>query len=307
MDFRQIEAFVAVIKYKSFSKAADILFLTQPTISAHINSLEKELGLPLIDRSYREAVPTKQGKLLFQYALDMLNTREKAINSMKPSINTMDCVLEIQTSSVPGEYLLPAMLAAFKRDHPLIRFFVEQSDSSSVIASIADNKSEIGFTGSKGDASLEYIPVFKDKLVLITPKTDRFLAIGDRPIKIEEIIDEPFIYREQGSGTMKELQDRLGKLVYGGRKLKVAAKMNSMQAIKQAVSYNMGISMISEIAAEGREDKGYLTFELENLSLVRYFYLVHSKKIALSPTMEVFKKFVLDYFKDDILLMKDNM
>ncbi|WP_426347942.1 selenium metabolism-associated LysR family transcriptional regulator [Alloiococcus sp. CFN-8] len=300
MDFRQIEAFVAVIKYKSFSKAADILFLTQPTISAHINSLERELGLPLIDRSYREAVPTKQGKVLFQYALDMLNTREKAIKSMKPSVNDMDCVLEIQTSSVPGEYLLPALLAAFKREHPLIRFFVEQSDSASVITSIADNKSEIGFTGNKADSSLEYIPVFKDKLVLITPKTDRFLSIGNRPIKIEEIIDEPFIYREQGSGTIKDLEDSLGKIGYGGRKLNIAAKMNSMQAIKQAVSCNMGISMISEIAAEGREDKGYLTFELENLSLMRYFYLVHSKKVALSPAVETFKEFVLGYFKDEI-------
>ncbi len=300
MDFRQIEAFAAVIKYKSFSKAADILFLTQPTISAHINTLERELGLPLIDRSCREAVPTKQGKLLLEYALDMLNTREKAINSIKPSIGDMDCVLEIQTSSVPGEYLLPPLLAAFKREYPLIRFFVEQSDSASVMATIADNRSEIGFTGNRADTSLGYIPLFKDNLVLIAPKTDKYISIGNRPIKIEEFIDEPFIYREQGSGTMKDLEESLGNLGYREKRLRVVAKMNSMQAIKQAVSCNMGVSIISKLATEGREAKEFLTFEIENLNLQRFFYLVHSKKVALSPVVETFKKFVLHYFRNEM-------
>ncbi len=302
MDFKQIEAFATVIKYKSFSKAADVLFLTQPTISAHINTLEREIGIPLIDRSCREALPTKQGKLLYEYALDMLNTREKAIYSMKESTSDMDCVLELQTSSVPGEYIVPPLLAAFRREYPLIRFFVEQSDSASVIASIADNRSEIGFTGNKVDGSLFYMPLLKDTMVLITPKTEKFLNIGNGCIKVEEFIDEPFIYREQGSGTMKELEESLGELGYNQKRLNVIAKMNSMQAIKQAVACNMGVSMISKISAEKEKtDKDFLTFEIENLKIHRYFYLVHSKKVTLSPVAEAFKKFVLNYFKEDIL------
>ena len=138
--------------------------------------------------------------------------------------------------------------------------------------------------------------------MLIAPKTDKFISIGNRPIRIEEFINEPFIYREQGSGTMKELEESLVDLGYSEKKLKVAAKMNSMQAIKQAVACNMGVSMISSIAAEGGADKGFLTFEIEDLSPVRYFYLVHSKKVTLSPVVEVFKKFVLDYFKAGIAL-----
>ncbi len=83
MDFRQIEAFVNVVKHESFSKAADASFLTQPTISSHIGSLEKELGQRLINRSGKKALPTKQGRMLYKYAVNMLNTREKAIFSLE--------------------------------------------------------------------------------------------------------------------------------------------------------------------------------------------------------------------------------
>ena len=310
MDFKQIEAFVNVIKYRSFSKAADVLFLTQPTISAHINSLERELGVALIDRSNREALPTKQGRLLFNYGLDMLNLRERALYDLKESISDMDFVFELQTSSVPGEYLLPPLLSSFRKEYPLTRFFLEQSDSASVILSLIEGRSELGFTGNKGDSSLEYLPLIKDHMVLITPKTDKFLAIaglsqnkgplGYPYIKVKDFIEEAFIYREQGSGTMKELEEGLHGLGYSGKKLNAVMKINSMQAIKQAVACNMGVSIISRIAVEDGASKGdFIAFEIEELSFNRYFYLVHRKKGTLSPAAETFKRFTLGYFKGE--------
>ena len=114
MDFKQIEAFVNVIKYKGFSKAAEATFLTQPTISAHINSLEKELRLQLIDRTKKEAIPTAEGKLFYNYAMTMLNTREQAIYSLQNFSINIKGTIEILSSSIPGEYIVPCLVAEFK-------------------------------------------------------------------------------------------------------------------------------------------------------------------------------------------------
>ena len=130
MDFKQIEAFVNVVKYKSFSKAADASFLTQPTISTHVATLEKELGTKLIDRRGKEALPTKQGQILYKYAINLLNTRGKAVFALESYANEIGGVLELQASSIPGEYIVPELMAKFKEKYPLVKFYLEQSDSS---------------------------------------------------------------------------------------------------------------------------------------------------------------------------------
>jgi DNA-binding transcriptional LysR family regulator len=113
LDFRQIEAFIQVVKLKSFSKAADAVFLTQPTISTHINSLENELGVKLVDRSGKEIVPTKAGKIFYDYANSLLNVRDSAIHSLNEFSTKIEGKLEIAASTVPSQYLLPELMAAF--------------------------------------------------------------------------------------------------------------------------------------------------------------------------------------------------
>ena len=132
MDFKQIEAFVNVVKYKGFSKAAEATFLTQPTISAHVNALEKELRLQLIDRTGREIMLTAEGKLFYNYALTMLNTREQAIYSLQNFSLNINGTIDIKSSSIPGEYIVPSLMADFKREYEKVSFRLEQSDSSKV-------------------------------------------------------------------------------------------------------------------------------------------------------------------------------
>lgn len=298
MDFKQIEAFVNVVKYKSFSKAADASFLTQPTISTHINTLEKEFGTRLIDRCSKEALPTKQGKLLFKYAINMLNMREKATFSLKSFTNEIEGILEIQASSVPGEYMVPSLITKFREKYPKVKFYLEQSDSSNVENNILEQKGEIGFIGYKGNNnSLLYEKLTTDKIVLITPQNEKFINLKGQKIKLEDFIDEPFVWREQGSATRKEFEDKISDLGYS-KQMNVVARMNSMEAIKQAVSNGLGISIISKIAIENNLDnREFLTFEIKEINLDREFYLVRNKNIALSPTAEMFKEFVLHNMK----------
>ena len=107
MDFKQLEAFVYVVKLKSFSKAAQRIYLTQPTISAHINSLEKELDTKLIERGTKYVYPTKPGSILYQYAVKMLNLRDDACCSVKNYNKELKGSLTICASTVPSQYILP--------------------------------------------------------------------------------------------------------------------------------------------------------------------------------------------------------
>ncbi len=314
MDFKQIEAFVNVVKYKSFSKAADALFLTQPTISAHIITLEKELGIQLIDRKSREALVTRQGKIFYNYALDMMNMREKAIFSLQKNDNNVEGILEIQTSSIPGEYLVPELLAIFRKKYQKVKFYLEQSDSHQVIENLLSNKGEIGFVGSiksGKDNNFEFLKLISDQMVLIAPRSKKNITkiensnkqAGNQDgcsqiekVNISVFLDMDFILREQGSATRKDFEDKLSNIGILPSRLKVIARMNSLEAIKRSVAAGMGVSIISKKAAIG-SNLNYDIFELEDIDLTREFYMAYNSRVELSPVAEVFKEFVMKQSK----------
>lgn len=300
MDYKQIEAFVNVIKYKSFSKAADALFLTQPTVSMHISILEKEFGTRLIDRRGREALPTKQGKILYKYCTNMLNMREEALFSLRKYEGEIGGILEIQASSVPGEYLVPALMAEFRKMYPSVKFYLEQSDSDSVEKNISEQKGEIGFIGHKGSSNLCCEKLISDHMVLIAPKNEKFKSISSEKIRIEEFIDEPFVWREEGSATRRKFEDEIADMGFNPKRINAAARVNSMEAIKTAVSSGLGVSIISNIAVESdRDSRNYLIFEIEDVDLDRDFYLVWNKNASLSPTAEMFRRFAIQELKQE--------
>lgn len=299
MDFKQIEAFVNVVKHKNFSKAADAAFLTQPTISTHIGSLEKELGVQLIDRKGKEALPTPQGNIFYKYAVGILNTREKAIFSIQRFNSEIKGVLEIQTSSVPGEYMIPRLMALFAKDYPEVRYYVEQSDSKLVAENLIQQRGEIGFTGASDDNGLQYEPLIRDEIVLIAPRSPNFLKRWGRSLSITDLIREPFLWREQGSGTRKALESCMADRGISPRQINTIARLNSLEAIKQAVGGGMGVSLISRIAAEsGERERPFLIFPLRDFKIDRSFYLVHNKRVTLSPVAELFRTYVLDAYSE---------
>lgn len=298
MEFKQIEAFVNVIKYKSFSKAADASFLTQPTISTHISSLEKELGVTLIDRQGKESRPTKEGRAFYKYAINIINTREKAIMAVGNVENDYSGIVDLRASSIPGQYVVPSLMATFKKLYPNVRFYLEQSDSETVWNSILENNGEIGFTGDYRNNGLKYDLLFKDEMMLITPKNEKFLALKERSdyISKEYYLDEAFVWREEGSATRSTFEDK----IYMGSKssrLNVVATVNSLEAIKRCVVNGLGVSVVSETVIEKDKDAGYLAFKLSDINLDREFYMVTNKNTTLSPTAVKFKEFVLNQFQ----------
>lgn len=296
MEFKQIEAFVNVIKYKSFSKAADASFLTQPTISTHISSLEKELGVTLIDRLGKESRPTKEGRAFYKYAINLINTREKAMMEIGSRNSEFSGIVDLRASSIPGQYIVPELMTGFCRIFPGVRFYMEQSDSETVWNCIEQSDGELGFTGGYKNNGLKYELLFKDPMVLITPRNEKFLKLREKSeyISKEDFFDENFVWREEGSATRSTFE----AIVYAGRSKRpnLVATVNSLESIKRCVSGGMGVSVLSQTAVSKDAAANYLFFKMADVNIEREFYMVSNKNVTLSPTGMKFREFVLNQF-----------
>lgn len=299
MDFRQIEAFVSVYRLRNFSRAGDALYLTQPTISSHINSLESELGVKLFDRSSRDVIPTGAGDVFYQYAVNLLDTRGSALCSLNKYSKKIEGRLEIAASTIPSQYLLPRLMNGFQDIHPNIRFILHQCDTREVIRELQEKKYEIGIVGARMDEDkLEYEFLTGDRLLLIASKEDAGNCLQTSSISLEDLADKSFILREPGSGTRQEFEKALRKGAINPNSLTVVAEMNSTEAIKHAVREGLGVSVVSSFSVEDYLELGLIqAFTIEGLDLERAFYLVTHRNRPLSPAVAAFREYILEYYR----------
>ena len=295
MDFRQIEAFVAVYRLRNFSRAGKALFVTQPTISTHINELETELGMKLFDRSSRDVIPTEAGDIFYQYAVNLLETRDSAISCLNQHARQVEGRMEIAASTIPSQYLLPKVIRQFQGKNPKIVFCVHEGSSREIIRDIQENRYQVGIVGARiEDQRLDYELLTQDRLVLITAGKDKG---QDSEITIESLLEKKFILRERGSGTREEFELALRKNGIDPDMLKVVAEMNSIEAIKRAVSEGIDVAVVSSLCVEEEISAGAIkTIRIKDFEVERSFYLVTYRNRPLSPSAIAFREFILDYF-----------
>ena len=267
MDFKQIEAFVNVVRYKSFSKAADATFFTQPTISTHIRNLEKELGVKLLDRKSRTVEMTPQGSKFYKYAVEMINARALAFEAINDDSESIGGILEIQASSIPGVTFLPDLLAGFRNEHKGIQYYVSVSDTQSVIDNISDRRGEIGFIGEKVTSS----------------------SMSD--IRLTDAVSYPFIWRETGSATRRTFEQAALDSGFGKEDFEVAALVDDMDAIIRSVEAGLGCAIISEKIASSLGGRVRVA-NIKDFNEDRSFYMIRLRSISLSPAAEAFSAYV---------------
>lgn len=288
MDFKQIEAFVNVVRYKSFSKAADATFFTQPTISTHIRNLEKELGVKLLDRKSRAVEMTPQGAKFYKYAVEMINARAQAFDALDNSSDRVEGILEIQSSSIPAVTFLPDLLAGFRMEHSGIQYYVSSSDTQTVIDNILERRGEIGFIGDEpAGGGIESVKVFTDKVVMIAPASS---DIPDR-ITMSEAVTYPFIWRETGSATRKSFEDAAVAMGYDKEVFDVAALFDDMDSVIRAVEAGLGVAIISEKVASTIGSRTRI-IQIEDFDEERSFYMITLRSSSLSPAAEAFMEYV---------------
>ncbi len=294
MEFKQLESFIAVVKYGSFTKAAEKMYSSQPTISTHVRSLEEELETQLIIRTTKSIEITARGKELYECASKMIQLRDHLIKSWSVEKNKM---IHIGASTIPSSYILPEIIPEFGKIHPDVSFEVDQSDSQGILDALQHGEFDVGLIGMPcEDESLVCVPFYKDRMVVITPVNEAFINMKTPDARV--LLESPFILREQGSGSQKRADQLLEEMGIAEEKMHVIARINDQESIKNLVAGGLGISIISERAVRNFVDENrLLAFDLCNEAADRYLYLVFHKNSRLKPYMEEFIRFVRNYYE----------
>jgi DNA-binding transcriptional LysR family regulator len=292
MDLWQLKIFCKVIELKSFSKAGKSIHLSQPTISSHIKDLESYFNCRLIDRLGKEAAPTSAGSLLYSKAKEILALKESAEASMAEFQGSIKGRLKIGGSTIPGGYILPKFVGKFLSQNKDVKITLIINDTSQIIEQIIDGELELAIVGAKSsDKRIEQLPLIKDNMCVIVPKDHKWFLKNE--IELKELKKEPFIIREDGSGTKKSFINRLKEQNILIEDFNIIAELGSTSAIIQGIKNKIGVSILSPIAVSEELSQNQLkALPVKGIDLSRNFYITTSKDRTPSPLMTAFKTFL---------------
>ncbi|MBW1888667.1 MAG: LysR family transcriptional regulator [Deltaproteobacteria bacterium] len=294
-DLRQLEIFRKVVELESFSKAADAVYLAQASVSERIATLEKMVGTKLLDRLGRQIVPTKAGELLYKHAILLLEMKRTARLEMENFLGLKQGGIHIGGSTIPGEYILPEIIGCFHKKYPLVSVILTVADSSKIESLVLDGDLELGIIGSKSTyKSLIHHELWKDELILAIPIHHRWNK--KRTVSFQELLEEPFILREIGSGTLSILEKYLHETTSKGTdSLNIVARFGTSTAVKEGIKAGLGVSILSSRAIGTELETGILnTIKIKGLPrMSRSFYLIRDKRRIASPLCQVLIDFLL--------------
>ncbi|MCD1161725.1 selenium metabolism-associated LysR family transcriptional regulator [Peribacillus frigoritolerans] len=287
-----LKVFVTVIEQKNFSRAGDILNLSQPGVSLHIRNLENELGTKLIYRSPKQVQITEPGKILYRHAKQMLNHYETAKREINEFNNVVSGTMKIGASFTIGEYYLPKVLAEFAAQYPMVDIQIIISNSNDVIQGIRSNKLDIGLIEGETDyKDIDVRPFMNDEMIVVVPP--------DHPLSQMDLIEsnmlqnQTWVLREQGSGTRTYSDKLLSSLELNIKKTFI---FTSIQGVKEAVMAGLGIALLSRLTVQKELRSNELkTFHLKNEPLIRPFSIVKKLDFEASKAMELFLRKVEEF------------
>jgi DNA-binding transcriptional LysR family regulator len=298
MDLWQLNVFCKVIEHKSFSKAGNAVYLSQPTVSSHIKDLEETTGCKLIDRLPKEALPTRAGELLYEYAKKLLSLREEAETALAEFQGTIKGRLTIGGSTIPGVYILPRIVGMYIKQYPNVTISLVQGDTGSTIDKIESGELELGVVGALSeDGGLEQELLFEDEMRLIVPASHKWAKRGE--VSLGDLQKEPFIIRESGSGTLKSIQRSFEQKDHSIRDLKVVSEMGSTEAVLQAIKAAAGVSIMSALAVkEDVQNDRLRALKIRGVDLNQRFYVTRLKRRSPSPLCKSFFEFIKSNLTD---------
>lgn len=283
--------FLAVIEEGSFSAAAKKLSLTQPTVSFHIDNLEKDFNCQLFTRTSKGVLLTVYGETLYQNTYKIHDMVRETQNQIKAMIAGSVGHITIGASTIPAEYILPSLLGDFLQQHEGVKLSLRTGDSGTILGSFREGLFPIAIVGSKPDSDLCSQPLWSDELVLIA-HPDRYASLPAKP-QTEDIFKLPFVIREATSGTRSSFFETLAKYGITDEQCSVILEVGGSESLKSAVLNNVGIGFISQWAVQRELADGRLrTIPLPGFKVERQFYAV-CRPPLLPTCVQLFWDFLL--------------
>lgn len=291
MDIHHLRIFAAVFKHKSFSKASEELYLTQPTVSDHIKTLEEEMACRLFDRLGRTIIPTKEAEALYTHALEIIEKADHIKEVVGQFKKEVAGEIVIGASTIPGTYLMPSIIAAFRKIHPSTSFQIIVSDSRDIVERVVRHELLIGIVGAKlTNHQIHYVPFMQDELIAVASP----LLIRDGVITLQDLARIPMILREEGSGTRREVEKILESKGVALEEIEIAGIFGSTDAVKQAVKAGLGISIVSKFSVTDElKYKVLKEIKVKDVQMRRNFYIITHKKRTLPLSYTIFLEHVM--------------
>ncbi len=289
MELKYIEIFCAVVEMKSFSRAAQALGLTQPTISVHIKALEEEFSTRLLDRLGRTVIPTQNGEILYRYAKEIVTLKENARLAMENVSSLVSGKLIVGASTIPGEYILPGFLAEFVKAYPDVFPTLIIGDSNAIYESVLRSEVDVGIIGSNvKDRNIISKKFLDDELILVAPSDYK-----DSVLNKDEFGKAPLLMRETGSGSRVSVEEHLKRNGLVIENLNVIAELGSSQALIRAVRSGMGLGFLSRLSVENEiRQKNLKAVKLKGVSITRRFSIITHRLRFNSRICKAFIEFL---------------
>ena len=291
MDTRQLAAFCAVVDRASFSQAAEQLGVTQPAVSLQIRSLEKRLGVQLLDRSGRRVEPTDAGRRLYRGAQRLLAQEEQLLAELGAEVEgELTGRLELGASTGPGGTVIPLVLCEFQQRHPEVHVALTVSDTQRIVEQVGRRELELGVVGAaRRHRGVVFEPFFRDEVILAVPHSHGF---ADRAVSLEELRDEPLVLMQEGAGVRQVIDDELREAGVRLRDLEVRLELGLQESARSAVLGGYGVTFISRSAIEADLAAGTVAVgRVEGLEPSREISLVRSTGRAETRVAQAFVEF----------------
>ncbi len=289
LDYHKLKIFKTVADLKSFSKAAELLFLAQPTVTLQIKKIENYLGITLFKRSKNEIELTEEGKIFYQYAskiLDDYSIMEAELSKLKEDINKN---LSIGTSSTIGNYLLPHLLPKFLELYPFAKIHLFVGNSKEIEEGVLSKSFNIGLVEVEIKSNkINFKPLFEDKIILVASSENPIPST----IKPQDLRNYKIIFREVGSGTRNVVEEELKKFKIDEIEpvIEVSSSTAMARLVKNSKDY---LTFVSELVVEEDLKEGKLKeVKVEGLSIKRYFSYITQKNIRFSNIENKFLNFL---------------
>jgi DNA-binding transcriptional LysR family regulator len=286
MTLRQVEIFLAVRRAGSFTGAARALNLSQSTLSQHVLELEEELGVRLFDRRRRAVTMNEAGRLLEEFAQRITTTVSNARRALGELKDLRRGSLVIGASTTPGIYVLPRVIAAFRRRYPGIEIALRIGNSKTIEQRIEADEVDLGVVGGHLLRAKESCVAagLVDELVLIVPPGH--LWAKRRVVMPKQLADTPLLMREDGSATRQVTERALRQL---GARVVPGMELDHVEAIKEAVMAGLGVAFVSMYAVRGEVSTRRLSaLRLKGLRIRRHFHVIHNESRTLTASARAF-------------------
>ncbi len=286
LNLHLLRIFVTVASTQSFSQAAKQLYISQPAVSRGVQELEHQLHQILIDRSMSTFTLTEAGRLLYQHGLHIFAAERAAETALEELHGLVRGQLALGASQTIGTYLLPPLLSQFHKGYPGVRLMVDILNTHQIVERLISAPLDLAFVEGPVDLpNLIITPWRVDTLVTIAAP-DHHL-VERQPLELKDILDEPFIMREVGSGTRENIERALRTR---GLKLNTAMELGGTSAIKEAVAAGLGISIVSEATIKLERAVGTLmVLDVADFVLTRTMSKVMVAERPLSRAATIFE------------------